>query len=111
MGECRGGVWHWWMDTRIWIAVIAILVLFGVGIIIVNATAEQIGKLATDSFVVAEKQVVDVTRNYFFFEVKIGTVFLLIDGEGHYASVCQATYDYYKVGDLYPNTEPQIMIG
>lgn len=68
LGECRGGVWHWWMDTRIWIAVIAILVLFGVGIIIVNATAEQIGKLATDSFVVAEKQVVDVTRNYFFFD-------------------------------------------
>jgi hypothetical protein len=111
MGECGGGVWHWWMDLRLWAVSFAIIILIGVGIVVVNATAEQFNKFADGPFVVDHKEVVDVTRNYVLFEANIGTVYLLYNSEGQYASISEATYNYYSNGDLYPNTEPQIMIG
>lgn len=108
MSEYGGGVGHWWIVLA---CAIALLVLVTVGIVVVNVTAEQFNTFAVGPFIVADKQVSDVTRNYGLFEVKIGTVYLLYDCDGRYASVCQATFDYYMVGDLYPNTEGHIMIG
>lgn len=106
-----GGVWHWWMDLRIYVCAIAIMVCLGVSIVMVDAMSEQFDKFAKGPFTIANKEVVDVTRNYGLFEVKIGTVYLLYNSGGQYASINQATYNYYGIGDLYPNTEPQIMIG
>lgn len=93
------------------ILVVMFGVLFSVGIVIVNALDKSFESMAVDGFVVADKKVEDVTRNYMLFESKIGTVYLLFDDVGRYASVSQATFEAFDVGDFYPNTEPQILIG
>jgi hypothetical protein len=109
MGEAGGGVIHWSMP--ICVIFFSVVVVFGVGIIVVNAVAEQFSSFAEGAFVIVDKQMVDVTRNYYFFEFKIGTVYLLYNLEGQSVSISEATYEYYSIGDFYPNTEPHRMIG
>lgn len=110
MCECNGGVWHWYLDVRIAVIALVITTCIGVSVVVVNAMAEQLDDFAEGPFIITNKEVVDVTRNCLFFDFKIGTVYLLYNSEGQYASISEATYNYYSVGDLYPNAEPQIFL-